>query len=129
MDIYNVQKTVKINPDGEGNIVIKGHKIKLEENQEIQLEFGLKDELQLLGQNILLCELQGIFGATINYTSIHYIVDLKEYEVELSTVKNKSMYCSSQYFLTKEELKKLGITQNIQKHFQMRKSWIYNKQN
>ena len=35
MDIYNVQKTVKINPDGEGNIVIKGHKIKLEENQEI----------------------------------------------------------------------------------------------
>lgn len=70
----------------------------MEENQEIHLEFGLKDVLQLLGQNILLYELQGIFGAAINYTSIHYIVDLKEYEVELSTVKNKGMYCLSQCF-------------------------------
>ena len=33
---------------------------QLEENQEIYLEFGLKDDFQLLGQNIQLYELQGI---------------------------------------------------------------------
>lgn len=88
---------------------------QLEENQEIYLEFGLKDDFQLLGQNIPLYELKGIFGATINYSSIHYIAELKEYEVELSTVKNKIMYCSSQYFLTKEELEKV---RNDPKHIE-----------
>ena len=67
------------------------------------------------GQNIQLYELKGIFGATINYSSIHYIAELKEYEVELSTVKNKTMYCSSQYFLTKEELEKV---RNAPKHIE-----------
>ena len=87
----------------------------MEENQEIYLEFGLKDDFQLLGQNIQLYELKGIFGATINYSSIHYIAELKENEVELSTVKNKTMYCSSQYFLTKEELEKV---RNDPKHIE-----------
>ena len=46
-------------------------------------------------------------SARINYSSIHYIAEPKEYEVELSIVKDKTMYCSSQYFLTKEEIEKV----------------------
>ena len=46
-------------------------------------------------------------SARINYSSIHYIAEPKEYEVELLTVKDKTMYCSSQYFLTKEEFEKV----------------------
>ncbi|MBS6170852.1 MAG: hypothetical protein KH845_03530 [Clostridiales bacterium] len=54
-------------------------------------------------------------SARINYSSIHYIAEPKEYEVELSTVKDKTMYCSSQYFLTKEELEKV---RNDPKHIE-----------
>ena len=76
----------------------------VKENQEIYLEFEEQMNLQVMGTEIHLYALKGIFGATIIPTSIDYESDEMEYEVKLATVSGKKMYCACQYFLSKEQL-------------------------
>lgn len=77
----------------------------IDKNQEIYLEFETTKCINILGQNIELFELQGIFGATIIPPNTDCISEDTEYEVKLATVTGKKMYCSCQYFLAKEYLK------------------------
>ena len=77
----------------------------IKKDQEIYLEFETSDSINILGQNIELLKLQGIFGATIIPPTIELSSENTEYEVELATVAGKKMYCSCQYFLSQELLR------------------------
>lgn len=79
----------------------------IEEGQEIYLEFEVTDHIDIFEDSMNLFLVQGIFGASIVPPTIEPESLDNEYEVKLKTVIGKTMYCSNQYFLTKEQLKKV----------------------
>lgn len=87
---------------GKGNPEPLAH---VKKDQEIYLEFEEQMNLQVMGAEIHIYVLKGIFGATIIPTDIDYESDEMEYEVKLATVTGKKMYCACQYFLYEEQLK------------------------
>lgn len=77
---------------------------KIEKGQEIYLEFEEAENLRVMGNDINVFALKGIFCATVILPKDYDLSKETEYEVQLAPVANKKMYCSYQYFFTEDAL-------------------------
>lgn len=79
-------------------------KENINNNEEIYFEFVTSDVLKLLGRDIYVKALVGIFGAMIDKKKIPVSGECGEFEMFLATVPQKKMYEAVMLFATDEQL-------------------------